>query len=739
MRHATDPIANLSRRGFLQASGAFAGALLIGYPPSTRGAIAAEAAEPVSLGPWLRVAADGRVCVWVERAEMGQGVHSTLAALVAEELEVAWEQVTVEARSFDGALRSVLTGASASIRESWLPLRTAGAAARTMLISSAARAWSLPVAECVASDGLVHHPPTGRRLGYGELAARAAALPVPSHVELKSPEKFRLLGTDVPRLDIPDKVLGRAIFGIDVAVDGMLHAAPAFSPVPGCALASADREAALAIRGVRALVEIPNGVAVVADHYWQARRAIDALAPVFSGGERVIDTPEYSRLLGEALDTPGLVAGAIGDADAVFARANRIVEARYEVPYLAHATMEPMSCTASARAESCEIWTPTQAPLQVRRDVARQLDIDPENVTVHPTLMGGGFGRRAETDFAVQAALASRNVGRPVKLIWSREDDIRHDFYRPACAAELRAALDPDGTPQAFVLHVAGPSSDRELPSWLRGAITRAEKRIGSPLAPEGYLPDAVWWRLPSVARSGIDWIVAGSSPPLNYQVPHQRLECSLVENPLPIGWWRAVPASQNAFFIESFVDELAREASRDPFEFRRALLSGRDRAVLEAAAEMSGWGRPRADGRSLGIAQFAMVGTTVCEVAEVSVDSAGLPSVHRVYCAIDCGRALNPDTIRAQVEGSIVFGLAAALRGRISVKDGRVEQSNFHDYPIPRIGEIPEIEVRIIASDADPTGVGEPATPPIAPAIANAIFAATGRRIRALPLIGAG
>ncbi len=737
MRRATESLVNLSRRGFLRTGAAFVGGLVLGVPRASRAADAAIAGFATPVGSWIRVAEDGRVTIWVEKAEMGQGVHSTLAALVAEELDVEWDQVAVESRTFDGPLRNVITGASTSIRDAYEPLRIAGAAARAMLVAAAADIWSVPVSECAVSRGRISHAPTRRGLDYGEVAARAASRPVPSQVELKPPEKFRLLGTDLPRLDVPDKVRGEAIFGIDVKIEGMLHAAPAFSKARGGRLERAEHEAARRMDGVRAVVEIPSGVAVVADHYWQARKALEVLAPVFTGGEAAIDTPAYSLELREALDTPGLVAGEIGDAESVFARGNPVIEARYEVPYLAHATMEPMNCTASVRDDRCEIWAPTQAPSQIREDVGRALEIEPENVTVHATLMGGGFGRRAETDYAVQAALASRAVARPVKLIWSREDDLRHDFYRPACAAHLRASLDASGRPEAFVHHVAGPYSDRALPSWLRAAIGRAEKRIGSPLAPEGYLPDFVWWRLPHVARSGIDWIVAGSSPPLNYRVPNQRLEYSLVENPLPIGWWRAVPASQNAFFLESFIDELAHAASSDPFEFRRALLTGRDRDVLDRAAELSGWGRPPRAGRALGIAQFAMVGTTVCQVAEVSVDGAGVPKVHRVFCAIDCGRALNPDTIRAQVEGSILFGLSAALRGRITVRDGRVEQSGFHDYPILGFGEIPEIEVTIIESDAPPTGVGEPATPPIAPAVANAIFAASGRRIRSLPLSG--
>lgn len=704
-----------------------AGGLVLGFP-ARAGAGGWEQAE---LGPWIRIAEDGLVSVWVEKGEMGQGIHSALAALVAEELEVPWERIRVEPRSFSGPVRNVGTGASSSVRESWEPMRLAGAAARSMLVTAAAEAWSLPRASCVARSGRVEHPATGRSLDYGALAGRAAKLPVPSSVALKEPGEMQLVGRELPRLDVPDKASGRAIFGIDVTVAGMLHAAPGMSPHPGGWLAGGDRDAALAEPGVEAVVEMPGGVAVVASHYWQAKRGLEKLAPRFAGGERPVDTPAYSERLRTAIEGTGFPVGQTGDVDGAFAAAGRIVEARYEVPFLAHATMEPMNCTAHASPDRCEVWAPTQGPSGLRRDVGEALGIPPEAVTVHPSLMGGGFGRRIETDFAVQAAVVSNAVSRPVKLVWSREDDIRHDFYRPACAARLRAVVDADGQPRAFVNHVAGPWSHPELPAWLRGAVHAAEKKLGSDLAPD-FLPGFVWWRLPEVMRSGVDWIVTGSAPPLQYDVPVQRLEYSLVENSLPVGWWRSVPHSQHAFFIESFVDELAHAAGADPVAYRRALLPARQRAVLDRAAEMAGWG---SGDRALGVAIFEMTETTVCQVAEVSAGASGKPAVARVFCAIDCGTVVNPDSVRAQAEGSILFGLNAALQGRITVKDGRVEQSNFHDYPLLALADCPEIEVQILESGEPPGGVGEPATPPIAPAVANALFAATGRRLRELPL----
>ena len=738
MAHPTTPLLNLSRRTFLQGAGWVGGGLLLGYLAAPApGRAAAAMGDPVgaALGSWIHIGPDGRVTVRVEKSEMGQGIHSTLAALVAEELRVSWARVGVETTSFEGPLRGVMTGASGSIREAWEPLRIAGAGARSLLVAAAAEAWSVPVDECRARDGRVLHPLTGRSEGYGTLVERAAEMPLPETVELVGAGSFELLGRSLPRLDVPDKVRGKAVFGIDVRIPGLLHAAPALGPSPGGEIESASFGAARSAPGVRAVVAIPGGVAVVADHYWQARKGVDLLAPVFDVPDPAVDSDEYSRRLLEALGSPGLPAGGSGDPDAAFAGGGRIFEARYEVPFLAHATMEPMNCTAWFRDGRCELWAPSQAPSQTRQDVARALGLDPQAVTLHLTLMGGGFGRRAETDFAVQAALASRAVERPVKLIWSREDDIRHDRFRPACAAHVRAVVDFDGRPRAFVHHVAGPWADRRLPGWLRSAVAAAERRVGSPLAPEGSLPDFVWWRLPEVVRSGIDWIVAGNAPPFDYAVPHHRLEYSLVENSLPVGWWRSVPASQNAFFVESFIDELAHETGADPVAYRRALLPGRQRAVLDRTAEMAGWERARAEGRSLGIAIFSMAGTTVCQAAEVSVDATGVPVVQRVWCALDCGLALDPDTIRAQVEGSILFGLTAALQGRISVRDGRVEQSNFHDYPLLRLAQAPEIEIAILESRESPGGIGEPATPPIAPAVANALFAATGRRVRTLPL----
>ena len=488
--------------------------------------------------------------------------------------------------------------------------------------------------------------------------------------------------------------------------------------------------------GVIDVVDVPGGVAVVAEHYWQARKGLVALEPVFEGGDTSRDSEDYSRRLAEALDSPGVLGAETGAAGDILADAGRVFEARYEVPFLAHATLEPMNCTADVSSDGCEVWAPTQAPTDVVRDVADALGLPPSRVTVHPTWMGGGFGRRIETDYAVQAAVASRAVGRPVKLIWSREDDVRHDFFRPACAVHLRAALDENGRPRAYSHHVAGPWSRPDAqPAWLQGASGSLSKRLGAPLFPRDWTPEPVWWRLPRLLRSGVDGIVTGHGPPWAYALPAHRLEYSLVPIDVTIGWWRSVGASQNGFFCESFVDELAHEAGADPVAYRRALAKPLDRRVLDAAAEMAGWGRTLPPGRGLGVSLFPMYDTRVCQIAEVGVATDGRVVVHRVFCAVDCGRVVNPDTVRAQIEGGIVFGLGAALHGAIHLREGRVVESNFHDVRLLGLTEAPEIEIRIVQSDRDPQGIGEAATPPIAAAVANGLFRATGQRIRRLPI----
>jgi len=730
-------IANLSRRDFITGIAGTAGGLVLGcLAPGQSMAlnrdVRADPGDEWPLGPWLALHPSGEITVWVEKSEMGQGVHTAMAMLVAEEFDVPWEQVRVEPKPLTDQRHPVGTGVSTSVRHNWRPLREAGATAREMLRRAAATRWQIEVAGCDARRGTVRNLSTNEIVPYASLAAEAAQLPVPESIELKPESAFELIGTAAPRSDIPAKVTGEAVFGIDVEVEGMLYGAPALCPYPGGELEFADREAAQAVAGVHAVVEIPEGLVVVADHWWQAKKGVEALAARFTG-DLTFDTETYGGELRESLDTPGVVAHVAGD---VFEHGDAVdIEARYEVPFLAHATMEPQNCTASVANGKCTLWAPTQAPSRIRKWVARTLGFEQADVVVYTTFMGGAFGRRNEYDDAVQAALASRAVGRPVKVIWTREDDTRNDFYRPACAAHLSARLDEEGYPSAVRDHVAGPwHGPRKIPAWIRRAVGAAQKKLGAPLVGEAW-PDAIEEKFPSLARVGVEWLVAGEVPPFGYAIDNQRLEYSLVDCELRLGWWRSISGSQTTFFVESFIDECAHAVGRDPVDYRRALLPPRDRGVLDRAAAMAGWGRERAPGRGQGVAICRFFDTTVCQIVEVEARDPQVPRVTDVWCAIDCGQVVNPDTVAAQMEGSILFGLSAALLGEISLREGRVEQSNFHDYRLLGLSQTPRIEVGIVESGRDPGGVGEPGVPPIAPALTNAIFAATGRRIRKLPV----
>lgn len=726
---------NLSRRAFLLGSAALGGGLVLGF--AARGARATPAAIAV-FGPWIRIAGDGAVTVCVEKSEMGQGVYTALAMLLADELDADWAKVLVIFPPDEGPASSYFTGISLSVRSSWEPLRRAGASAREMLVAAAANAWGVPPAECEARVGRVLHAGSARAFGFGELAERAAALPVPGSPRLKSRVEQRLIGRPIPRVDLPAKVDGSAIFGIDVRVPGLLHGSVRTSPAFGGKLLGFDEPAARASPGVRAVVPIPDGVVVVADSSWQAARGLEALAPRFSKG--TLSSAEFSARLYAALGQPGATALLEGDPDAAFSGAARVVEARYEVPFLAHATLEPMNATAHVRADGCEIWAPTQAQGLARQRVAALLEIPVERVRLHTTLLGGGFGRRFENDFVVQAVLASRAMGRPVKLVWSREEDLRHDFYRPAYASLQRAALDADGLPLARTQRIAGPSLEaRDSPEWLQRAGGALQRRFDGGI-PMDSLPDFLRGRVPDWLGAPISRAAVEGADKRSYGIAHQRIEYALVECPVPVGFWRSVGHSQNAFFSECFVDELADAAGRDPLDYRRALLAGspRARAVLELAAERAGASRPAPSGRARGVAFHESFDTLVCQIAEVSLDEEKRVRVHRVVCAVDCGRVVNPDTVAAQMEGAIVFGLSAALHGGVTLREGAVVQSGFHDQPLVGLADCPEIEVHLLESDAAPGGVGEPGTPPIAPAVCNAIFAAGGGRVRTLPIVAA-
>lgn len=705
----------ISRRRFLELGGSAAGGLLLGFHLPVGGAGERFAAANAKLGEapavnaWLRIAPDDSVTILVAEAEMGQGVYTSMPMLVAEELEVDWARVRAEMAPVTPAYDSRVsgrqsTGGSTSVRQGFDQLREVGAQAREMLRRAAAERWGVPLEACSAEGGRVLHRETGRALRYGELAAAASRLEPPASVTLKDPERWSILGKPTRRLDTPAKSNGSAIFGTDVRVPGMLFGMVMACPVLGGRLVRVDSAPALAVPGVRAVVPTERAAIVVADTTWNARKGLSRLAPEWDEGPLLtLDSAQIRERLRRGLDADAALAHAEGDVSAVFGGAERVHEAVFEVPFLAHATMEPMNATAHVRGDSADVWVPTQSRTSTRDEVAAMLGLAPERVRVHSTFLGGGFGRRLERDFAFDAVAASRAVGAPVQVLWSREEDMRHDFYRPASTARMRAALDAAGRPTGLHVRIACPSIlARIVPGWSEGEVDGA-------------------------AVEGLD--------ELPYAIANQRVEYAQVETGVPVGFWRSVGNSQNGFFVEAFVDELARAAGADPLAFRLALLGERPRcaAVLHKVAAMAGWGRAK-PGRHLGLALFAGYDSIVAQVAEVSVESNRV-RVHDVHCAIDCGLVLNPDTVAAQMESAIVFGLSAALMGEITISKGRVEQRNFTDYRMLTLESAPSIHVHIVPSAQRPGGVGEPGIPPIAPAVANAVAAATGNPVRTLPL----
>jgi isoquinoline 1-oxidoreductase beta subunit len=702
------------RRDFLKKSATAGTALVIGfYLPGKFEALAdAPPAEPAALNAWVRIAPDDSVTILIDKSEMGQGIVTSLSMLLAEELEFDWKKVRTEFAPAAPAYFNPLfglqgTGGSVSIRASWGPLTKAGAAAREMLVATAAKQWYVEPSACHVENGAVVHTATNKRLGYGALVEEAAKLPVPASPALKDPKDYKYIGKPMKRLDTPSKVNGKAGFGIDVRLPNIQHAVVARCPVFGGQLKSFDDSKAKAVRGVKQVLPISSGVAVVADNTWSAMEGQRALQITWDEGANAANSSEAIRKLYlAAAEKPGAIARKDGDADAALASAAKRVEAAYEVPFLAHAAMEPMNCAADVRADGCDIYAPTQFQTFAQLTGAKITGLKPEQVRVHTTYLGGGFGRRAEQDFVAEAVEISKAAGAPVQVTWSREDDVQHDFYRPAAYSKLVAGLDADGWPIALKSCIVGPS-----------IMSR-------------FFPGSV--------KNGIDESSVEGQANSKYAIPNFLVEYALTEAGVPVGFWRSVGNSHNGYITECFIEELAKAGGKDPFEFRRKLLANapRHRGVLELAADKAGWGKPLPAGRTRGIAMVESFGSFVSEVAEVSVNrKSGDVRVHRVVCAVDCGRHVNPDTIAAQMEGAIVFGLTAALKGQITIEKGRVQQSNFHDYEMLRLNEMPNVEVHIVQSNEAPGGVGEPGTPPIAPAVCNAIFAATGKPIRRLPI----
>ena len=703
---------NLSRRSFLATSAALGGGLVVSLslPIGRSEAVTSEAFAP---NAFIRIGTDGQVVLIMPYVEMGQGTYTSIPMLIAEELDVNLKQVRLEHAPPDEKLYAnpmlgvQATGNSNAMRGAWKPLREAGAKARAMLVSAAAKRWSVDPKTCRAQDGEVIHTPTNRRLKYGELATEAAAMPVPASVGLKSPDEFRLIGTPAKRLDAPAKVNGTAKYGIDARPAGVKIATLMQSPVFGGRVKSVDDTAAKAIKGVRQIVQLDDAVAVVADHMGAAKKALAALKIEWDEGRHAkLATQDIALELDQATLRPGAVAQNIGDAEKAMAEAATKVEAIYQVPFLAHATMEPMNCTVHVRKDECEVWIGSQAVARVQSFVAKFLGLPPEKVIIHNQLLGGGFGRRLEADVAVRAAQIAQRVDGPVKVVWTREEDIQHDMYRPYWFDRISGGLDKDGKPVAWQNRYAGSSV---IARWL-----------------------------PPAFKDGLDPDSTEGAINLVYDFPNFHVEFARVEPPgIPTAFWRSVGPSHNVFVTESFIDEMAYAAKQDPIAFRGALLdkNPRAKAVLDLAAEKAGWGQPLPKGRGRGVSLQFVFGSYQAHVAEVEVSKNGAVRVHRVVSAADVGTVINPDTVQAQIQSGIIFGATAALYGEITLKNGRIEQSNFDTYQMIRINEAPAIEVHVVKSSEPPGGMGETGTSAVVPAIANAIFAATGKRLRKMPV----
>jgi isoquinoline 1-oxidoreductase beta subunit len=708
----------LSRRRFLQAGAAAGGGLLLSLrlPVATGDA---EAADTVGFAPnaFIRIQGDGRIVLTMPYVEMGQGTYTAIPMLIAEELEVDLKRVQLDHAPPDEKLYGnpllggvQATGNSNAVRAAWQPLRQAGATARTMLVSAAAKRWKVNPASCRAQNGEVLHAATGRRLKYGELATDAARMPLPESVALKRPEDFKLIGTPAKRLDTAAKINGTAVYGIDVRPPGVKIATLAQSPVFGGRVKSVDDAAAKAVKGVRQIVRLDDAVAVVADHMGAAKKGRAALAIEWDDGSHAkLSTDAIAGELEKATLNPGPVAQIIGDSAKALASAATKLEAIYQVPFLAHAALEPMNCTVHVRKDGCEVWVGSQAIARAQATAAKTTGLPLDKVVVHNHLIGGGFGRRLEIDGITRAVQIGMQVEGPVKVVWTREEDIQHDMYRPYFFDRLSAGLDEKGMPVAWNHRFAGSSI---IARWL-----------------------------PPAFNNGLDPDTTDGAIDLVYSLPNLHVEYLRVEPPgIPTTFWRSVGPSHNVFVTESFMDELAAAAKQDPVAYRRALLdkAPRAKAVLELAAEKAGWAQPLPQGVGRGVSLQFVFGTYLAQVAEAEVSKDGAVRVRRVVCAVDCGTVVNPDTVRAQIEGAIIFGISAALYGEITLKNGRVEQTNFDTYQVLRINEAPAIEVHIVQSLEPPGGMGEAGTSAIVPAVTNAIFAATGKRLRKLPIDGA-
>ena len=711
----THAVVGSSRRSFLKATAAIGGGLMLGFGLPARADVRDTLTTDAPFAPnaFLRIDRAGKVTFVMPVPEMGQGTYTSIPMLIAEELEVDVDKVAIEHSPPDDKIYVnpligvQMAGGSTAIRGTYIPLRRAGATARVMLVTAAARRWDVDLSTCHAESGVVVHAPTGRKLGYGELVDAAAKLPIPEKVALKEPTDFKLIGTPHRRLDTAGKVDGSTTFGIDSRPPGMKFAVVAISPTFGGKLVSVDEAKAKAVPGVSQVVRLDDAVAIVAIHTWAAKQGLAAAAPQWDPGPNAaLSTADIVAQLAAASENVGAVARHEGDAAAAIAQAAQKVEAVYQQPFLAHATMEPMNCTVQMTKDGCDIWVGTQVPGLTQAAVMKVTGLKREQVRLHNHLLGGGFGRRLEFDGTVRAVRIAQQVEGPVQVIWTREEDIQHDMYRPYYYDRLSAGVDAQGKAVAWSHRITGSSIvARYSPAWIK----------------EGIDPDAV----------------AGSSDQ-PYEFSDIHVDWVAQESfGIQTAFWRGVGVTRGTFAVESFVDELAANAKQDPLGYRVALLdkNPRAKAVLQIAAANSGWGTPLPAGQGRGIALCIGFGSFIAQVVQVSVDKEGTVNPMHVWCIVDCGIQVNPDTIKAQMQSGIVFGLSGALYGEITIKDGRVQQSNFHDYRVLRINEVPWIEVQLVKSLEAPGGIGEPGTSCVMPALTNAIYAATGKRIRKLPV----
>ena len=698
----------VSRRDFMKMTGTAGTGLVLSFylPSGPHELFARSRAEQFSPNVWLKIDPNGKITITVARSEMGQGPRTYFPMIVAEELEADWQSIGYEqADAHPDKYGSQSTGGSYGVRSSWERLRKAGAAAREMLISAAARKWNVHRSECYANRSTIVHRPTGKSFSYGELVEEAALMPVPDNPPLKDPKDFKIVGTRVKQFDTRDRSTGKAMFSIDMKVEGMQYAILARCPVFGGNVARYDATKARGVPGVRSVIQIDRGVAVLADSTWAAMQGREALDITWdTRGDATSSTEKIRAMFAEYAKKEGVVEQREGDAEKAIAEAGTSIHATYELPYLHHSSIEPMNCLADVRTDSCEVWAPSQRPQSAQAIAAEITGLPKEKVTVHVTLLGGGFGRRLESDHVEEAVKISKAAGSPVKLTWTREDDMMHDFYRPASLHVVSGAVDKDGSILGWMYKMIGPSINGQ--------------------------------RDPGRYKEGADRSTLSTALDMPYSIPNLIVSYVMANTPVPIGAWRSVYASQNAFVVESFIDELAHAATKDPLEFRLRLLdkSPRVKKVVELAAEKAGWTKPLPKGYGRGIATASSFGSHVAEVAEVSVDK-GKIRVHRIVVAVDCGIAVAPNTLEGQVEGAVALALTALLKPQITIEKGRTAQSNFDECPLVTIDEMPKVEVWTVNSYEALGGIGEPPVPPVAPAVCNAVFAATGTRIRSLPV----